>query len=192
MKNFPVDVMRASQLGPIVGVDVTAGRSITADDVARPSTVWRWLWSGQWRRGPPIVSLLMRAATVSTARDVTAARDATDLLVLPEVAKVEIRDFSAYRSRPWPRAIAPPWRRWMKLDRPVQGLRRRLSLAEQAASEGRTETAAYAAGLSIAARVNRPHIEGPVQQLKGGDPVSHSNGLSAVAATWTSASGVCA
>ena len=130
MKNFPVDVMRASQLGPIVGVDVTSGRSITADDVARPSTVWRWLWSGQWRRGPPIVSLLMRAATVSTSRDVTAAREATDLLILPEVAKVEIRDFGDFDP-----AVSAGYRATMaallRLDRPVQALRRRVSLSEQ-------------------------------------------------------------
>jgi NTE family protein len=129
MKNFPADVMRASQLGPIVGIDVTSGRSITADDVARPASVWRWLWSGRWRRGPPIVSLLMRAATVSTARDVTAAREATDVLVMPDVSKVEIRDFSAYEP-----AVAEGYRAMIaaldKLDRPVQDLRRRPSLAE--------------------------------------------------------------
>ncbi len=132
LKNFPADVMRASQLGPIVGVDVTSGRSITADDVARPSSVWRWLWSGQWRKGPPIVSLLMRAATVSTSRDLAAAREATDLLILPEVAKVEIRDFSAYGP-----AVAEGYRATIealdRLDRPVQALRRRPSLAEQEA-----------------------------------------------------------
>jgi NTE family protein len=131
MKNFPADVMRASQLGPIVGVDVTTGRSITADDVARPASVWRWIWSGEWKRGPPIVSLLMRAATVSTSRDITAARAATDLLVLPDVAKVEIRDFGAYAP-----AVAEGYRAMIealdKLDRPVQALRRRPSLVEQA------------------------------------------------------------
>ena len=56
--------MRAIQLGPIVGVDVGRGRSIEAEDVAAPTSVWRWLLSGDWRRGPPIVSLLIRAATV--------------------------------------------------------------------------------------------------------------------------------
>ena len=134
MKNFPADVMRASQLGPIVGVDVTTGRSITADDVARPASVWRWIWSGEWKRGPPIVSLLMRAATVSTSRDITAARAATDLLVLPDVAKVEIRDFGAYAP-----AVAEGYRAMIealdKLDRPVQALRRRPSLVEQAATK---------------------------------------------------------
>ncbi|MFL5295448.1 MAG: patatin-like phospholipase family protein [Phenylobacterium sp.] len=132
MKNFPADVMRRSQLGPIVGVDVTTGRSITADDVARPASVWRWLWSGQWRRGPPIVSLLMRAATVSTSRDLAAAHEATDLLVQPDMSKVEIRDFSAFDE-----AVAEGYRATnqalAKLDRPVQALRRRLSLGELAA-----------------------------------------------------------
>jgi NTE family protein len=134
MKNFPADVMRASQLGPIVGVDVTTGRSITADDVARPASVWRWIWSGDWKRGPPIVSLLMRAATVSTSRDLTAAREATDVLVMPDVSKVEIRDFSAYAP-----AVAEGYRAMTealdKLDRPVQALRRRPSLQEQQAQK---------------------------------------------------------
>jgi NTE family protein len=130
MKNFPADVMRAAQLGPIVGIDVTAGRSITADDVARPASVWRWIWSGDWRKGPPIVSLLMRAATVSTSRDLAAAREATDVLVQPDVAKVEIRDFSAFGP-----AVAEGYRAMIealdKLDKPVQALRRRPSLEEQ-------------------------------------------------------------
>ncbi|MFI4966424.1 MAG: patatin-like phospholipase family protein [Caulobacterales bacterium] len=132
MKNFPADVMRAGQLGPIVGVDVTSGRSITADDVARPASVWRWIWSGDWKKGPPIVSLLMRAATVSTSRDLAAAREATDVLVTPDTSKVEIRDFSAYAP-----AVAEGYRATIealdKLDRPVQALRRRPSLAEQKA-----------------------------------------------------------
>ncbi|WP_394760900.1 patatin-like phospholipase family protein [Phenylobacterium sp.] len=140
MKNFPADVMRMSQLGPIVGVDVTSGRSITADDVARPASVWRWIWSGQWRNGPPIVSLLMRAATVSTSRDLTAARDATDVLVMPDTSKVEIRDFSAYAP-----AVAEGYRATIealdKLDRPVQALRRRTSLAEQQAQKARPHAA---------------------------------------------------
>jgi len=132
LKNFPADVMRAAQLGPIVGVDVTGGRNITADDVARPESAWRWFWSGQWRKGPPIVSLLMRAATVSTGRDLAAAREATDVLVMPDTTKVEIRDWSAYEP-----AVAEGYRAMIealdKLDRPVQDLRRRPSLEDQAA-----------------------------------------------------------
>jgi len=132
MKNYPADIMRASQLGPVVGVDVTTARSITAEDVARPSSVWRWVRSGQWRNGPPIVSLLMRAATVSTGRELAAAREATDVLVLPDVSGIEIRDWAAFD-----KAVEAGYRATLealdRLPRPVSELRRRLSLAEEAA-----------------------------------------------------------
>lgn len=130
LKNFPADVMRAAQLGPIVGVDVTGGRSITAEDVARPESVWRWILSGQWRKGPPIVSLLMRAATVSTSRDLVAAREATDVLVMPDVSRVEIRDWSAFEP-----AVQEGYRATLtaldKLTDPVQALRRRASIEDR-------------------------------------------------------------
>jgi NTE family protein len=121
--------MRATHLGVIVGVDVSGSRNITAEDVARPESAWRWIRSGQWRKGPPIVSLLMRAATVSTGRDLAAAREATDVLVQPDTGKVEIRDFGAYDP-----AVAAGYRATLQvldqLDRPVQELRRRMSLKE--------------------------------------------------------------
>ncbi len=129
LKNFPADIMRASQLGPIVGIDVTRGRSITADDVARPASVWRWIFSGQWRKGPPIVSLLMRAATVSSGRDLAASREATDVLVTPDVTGVEIRDWAAYDP-----AVAAGHKAMIealdKLSKPVADLRRRPSRHE--------------------------------------------------------------
>ena len=96
MKNFPTDIMRSLHLGPVVGVDVTRRRSIGAADVARPPSVWRWILSGDWRRGPPIVALLMRTATVSTGREITASRQASDLLILPAVEGVDLRDWKAY------------------------------------------------------------------------------------------------
>ena len=126
LKNFPSDIMRASQLGPIVGIDVTRGRSITAADVARPSSVWRWILSGEWRKGPPIVSLLMRAATVSSGRDIAAARDATDVLVTPDVTGVEIRDWAAYEP-----AVAAGYEAMVaalaKLTKPITDMRKRVS-----------------------------------------------------------------
>jgi NTE family protein len=131
MKNFPADVMRAMHLGPIVGVDVTRGRNIVAGDVARPSSVWKWILSGDWRKGPPIVSLLLRAATVSTGRDLAANREATDLLVTPDVDKVEIRDWRAYDP-----AVQAGYEGMVaalgKLSHPLRDLRRRASLEEKA------------------------------------------------------------
>ena len=133
MKNFPADIMRAAHAGPIVGVDVTTARSITADDVARPSSVWRWIWSGQWRMGPPIVSLLMRAATVSTGRDLAAAREATDVLIQPDVSKIEIRDWAAYDEAVEAGYVAT-LTALDKVSRPIPELRRRQSLREQQAA----------------------------------------------------------
>jgi len=132
MKNFPADIMRTVQLGPIVGVDVSRGRSIEADDVATPPSIWRWFLSGDWRRGPPIVSLLMRAATVTSGRDLAAAREATDVLVLPTLDKVEIRNWKAYE----PAVAAGRAATFAALDKlsvPVQDLRRRPSMEEVAA-----------------------------------------------------------
>jgi len=129
LNNFPADVMSALHLGPVVGVDVTRGRSITARDVARPSSVFRWILSGAWRQGPPIVSLLMRAATVPTGRDLRAARESVDLLVTPDMTGVEIRNWEAYD----PAVNAGYHAMGAALDRlttPVTELRRRKALSE--------------------------------------------------------------
>jgi NTE family protein len=96
LKNFPTDVMKAWNRGPIVGVDVSRSRGLTKDDIAAPTSILRWVLSGDFLRGPPIVSLLMRAATVSTERELSAARDATDLLIMPRVEHIEIRDWKAF------------------------------------------------------------------------------------------------
>ena len=95
MKNLPSDLMHAFQLGPIIGVDVSRARSITAEDIRHPH-VLKWLLTGGWLQGPPIVSLLMRAATVSTGRDLAAARAACDVLIQPNVDGIDIRDWRAY------------------------------------------------------------------------------------------------
>ncbi|MDR3513505.1 MAG: patatin-like phospholipase family protein [Caulobacteraceae bacterium] len=129
MKNFPADIMRSMHLGPIVGVDVTRGKSIVAADVARPDTVWRWIFSGQWRKGPPIVSLLLRTATVSTARDIAANREASDVLILPKMDDVEIRDWDAY-DLAVEAGRAATEEALAKLSHAVTDLRRRPSLAD--------------------------------------------------------------
>ncbi|HEX6866028.1 MAG TPA: patatin-like phospholipase family protein, partial [Caulobacteraceae bacterium] len=95
MKNLPADLMHAFHLGPIIGVDVSRARSITAEEVTRPP-FWSWLFSGAWRQGPPIVSLLMRAATVGAGRDLADARALCDMLVQPKVDGIDIRDWQAY------------------------------------------------------------------------------------------------
>ena len=82
----------------------------------------------------------MRAATVSTSRDLAAAREATDVLVQPDTSRVEIRDFSAFDP-----AVAEGYRAMRealeKLDQPVQTLRRRRGIAELGAAKASAQAA---------------------------------------------------
>ena len=140
VKNYPADVMRAIQLGPIVGVDVGRGRSIEAKDVQAES-VWRWLLSGDWRRGPPIVSVLMRAATVRAGPELAQSHAVTDVLVLPEVDNIEIRDWKAFDP-----GVSAGYRATIEaldsLTHPVVDLRRRQSLDEAALAKRPAATSA--------------------------------------------------
>ena len=96
MKSFPADVMRAQHLGPVVGVDVSRARGVDPSTLENPKSWWRWILSGDWRQGPPIVSILMRSATISTAAELAATRAATDVLILPKLDGVEIRNWKAF------------------------------------------------------------------------------------------------
>jgi NTE family protein len=149
VKNFPADIMRSIQLGPIVGVDVSRGRSIEADDVQRPPSLIGWLLSGEWRRGPPIVSVLIRSATVRAGAELAIAHAATDVLVQPDVDDIEIRDWKAFEP-----AIAAGYRATTEvldgLTHPVTALRRRLSLDEIAQA-----AAAAAAPRAMSSAVGR-------------------------------------
>jgi NTE family protein len=140
VKNFPADVMRAIQLGPIVGVDVGRGRSIEAKDVQAES-VWRWLLSGDWRRGPPIVSVLMRSATVRAGPELAQSHAVTDVLVQPEVDDIEIRDWKAFDP-----GVSAGYRATIEaldsLTHPVVDLRRRQSLDEAALAKRQAATSA--------------------------------------------------
>ena len=94
--NMPIDVMRRWHRGAVVGVDVAEEGIINPSDVENLPSLGRWLSSGQWRHGPPIVSLLIRAATMSSARSAeTLARDA-DLVIVPMIDGVGLQDWKAF------------------------------------------------------------------------------------------------
>ncbi|MND77042.1 NTE family protein RssA [compost metagenome] len=96
LRNFPTEIMRRYNPGPVVGVDVTQARGVDPQALENPPSWWRWIMSGDWRRGPPIVSILMRSATLSSDAERMQARAETDLLILPNPAGVDIRDWKAY------------------------------------------------------------------------------------------------
>jgi NTE family protein len=76
LRNLPSEMMRGRHGGTIIGVDVSQSRGLMAADIARPQPLARWFLSGSWRRGPPIVSILMRAATVGAGPELARSRDA--------------------------------------------------------------------------------------------------------------------
>ena len=96
MRSFPTGLMRHLHLGTVVGIDVTRARGLDPESIKPPSNIGNFVLGGEWRRGPPIVSILMRSATISTAADLAQARAATDFLIIPQPGSIEIRDFHAY------------------------------------------------------------------------------------------------
>lgn len=96
LRNFPSEVMRRLNSGPVVGVDVSQTRGVDPKALEDPPSWWRWILSGAWKKGPPIVSVLMRSATLSTEAELMQARADTDLLILPRPEGVDIRDWKAY------------------------------------------------------------------------------------------------
>jgi len=96
MRSFPATMMRNMHLGTVIGVDVTRARGLDPRALVIPKNLGSWFTKGEWRRGPPIVSVMMRSATITTAADLALSRAATDLLIIPEPEGVEIRDWKAY------------------------------------------------------------------------------------------------
>lgn len=96
IKNFPTDVMRQLNSGPIVGCDMSQTRGVDAAGLENPLSWWRWLLSGAWKSGPPIVSILMRSATLSTDAELERSRRETDVLIMPRPNGADIRDWKVY------------------------------------------------------------------------------------------------
>jgi len=137
MKSFPSDVMRAQHRGPIVGVDVSRARGVdsrTVNALENPQSWWRWILSGDWRQGPPIVSILMRSATISTSAELAATRAATDVLIMPELDGVEIRNWQAFEPAV-AAGEAAAYQVLSSLDGPITHVRQRRADAVNEAAE---------------------------------------------------------
>ncbi|HUO93196.1 MAG TPA: patatin-like phospholipase family protein [Rhizomicrobium sp.] len=126
MRNLPVEMMLDMHDGPIVAVDVSIDTGLCPKDIETPKSLLGWVLSGAWRKGAPIVSLLLRSATVTANRDVIAARGQADLFIAPELDGVEIRDWRAFEP-----AVEAGYRATIRaletLDGPLTELRLRRS-----------------------------------------------------------------
>jgi NTE family protein len=92
MDNLPVETMRIVNHGPIVAVDVTRDLAITPQwlkEVQSASLFSRIM-------SPPIVSILMRAGTVSNEDRARNQLDAAELVITPPLGDIDIRDWKAY------------------------------------------------------------------------------------------------
>lgn len=96
LRNLPTEIMRSLHDGSIIACDVTRSAGLDAEEIRPPMSWIRWFLSGDWRRGPPIVSILMRSATIGTSADWLASRRAADLYVAPELGMIDLRDWKSY------------------------------------------------------------------------------------------------
>ena len=103
VNNLPVDIMRETNRGPVVAVDVARDLALTPawlkQEMARP-LIQRLL-------RPPLVSILMRAGTVSGEQQYRTQIQTADAVIAPALGAIDLRDWRASRS-PSKRAI---WRR---------------------------------------------------------------------------------
>jgi NTE family protein len=95
VNNFPVDVMQDFHRGPVLGVDVSQVRGLDAKEFVEPPGFFRWIMEHGFHSAPPIASLLMRSATVSTS-NLDARRSHADILILPEMDDIDLRDWKAF------------------------------------------------------------------------------------------------
>ncbi len=95
LNNFPTDVMRELHRGLVIGSDVArAPEGLSADDFIDPPGFFKWVWRHGLSAPPPIAGLLMRSATLSV--NPTAGRELVDMLILPELRDIELRDWKAF------------------------------------------------------------------------------------------------
>ncbi len=94
LNNFPVDVMREAHRGSIIGVDVSQRSGLDINDYINPPKFLSWVALRGLQAAPPIASLLIRAATITV--DPWRGREATDLLITPEMPDIDLRDWKKY------------------------------------------------------------------------------------------------
>lgn len=96
INNFPVDIAYVTRRGPLIGVDVANYRPFGAVPADYDTKSLFWLWRNRHRKIPGIVSLLMRAGTISGDMK---ARDSVRHLALyvdPKMPEVGLREWESF------------------------------------------------------------------------------------------------
>jgi NTE family protein len=92
--NFPADLMESIHQVYTLGVDVSRDRGLPADEFRDVPPFLPWVMRHGLSSTPPIVSLLLRAASVHTAP--LSAREQADALILPKLETIDIRDWTEF------------------------------------------------------------------------------------------------
>ncbi len=97
LNNFPVDIMRQTHRGYIIGSDVArAPEGLKADDFVKAPGFFGWVLKNGFSEAPPIASLLMRTATLSV--NPNAGRELADMVILPDLEETDLRDWENYEA----------------------------------------------------------------------------------------------
>ncbi|SRR5579871_385277 len=98
INNLPVDVMRAANVGVVIGVDVGSDATFASDiqDIDLPP-LWKLLgWFRRHKQRPTILQILSRAGMINSDAASLAARRLTDLLLQPPLATVDLLHWKAF------------------------------------------------------------------------------------------------
>lgn len=124
INNLPVDVMRESQAGDVIAVDIGSDDAVGVPPVIEehelPSlfrVVYEWLTG---RRRPSILQIMLRAGMINASVATTAARSASTLVLAPPLGGVDLLEWKAFD-----RAIAIGYEHTMRAleDRATERLR---------------------------------------------------------------------
>ncbi|MGD1027066.1 patatin-like phospholipase family protein [Candidatus Binatus soli] len=120
LNNLPVDVMSTMHRGLVVGVDVGQDHPLKSHfDDLEEQTLWRLL-RAQRGGAPNIISLLMRAGTVSSDALLRHQRTHADLIINPRLPEVGMLEWKVYS-----RIIEEGYRQTMEaLERSLTGVRK--------------------------------------------------------------------
>jgi NTE family protein len=94
LENFPIGAMQDLHRGPNVGVDVTRQFALDPAEYEKPESFLKWVTRHGLHAPPPIADILIRSATVAV--DPLQPRERADLLIVPELSNVALRDWKAF------------------------------------------------------------------------------------------------